>query len=190
MCAFLIPISIHHLAPSSLSSSTRPMRRAGGGASGDTCAALPLLLPLPLPLRFPLLHPAPHTRGRFRIGERRARSESPGALEPDAKKPKSMFGSRRRDGGKKDGRGSGRGCERASCRGTTRGGLRRRRSIDIRAAGMGATGMTLPASRKRDTGEGKHNGTRGWPEDEGETRQDVGVTEKMQRGVRREGAVL
>jgi hypothetical protein len=31
---------------------------------------------------------------------------------------------------------------------------------------------------------------RGWAEDEGEARQDVGVTEKMQRGVRREGGVL
>jgi hypothetical protein len=63
---------------------------------------------------------------------------------------------------------------------------------------MGATGMTLPASRKRDTGEGKHNedevdvmqSVRSWPEDEGEAREDVGVTEKMQRGVRREGDVL
>jgi hypothetical protein len=63
---------------------------------------------------------------------------------------------------------------------------------------MGATGMTLPASRKRDTGEGKHNEDevdvvhpmRGWAENEGEARQDVGVTEKMRRGVRREGSVL
>jgi hypothetical protein len=31
---------------------------------------------------------------------------------------------------------------------------------------------------------------RGWAEDEGEAREDVGVTEKMQRGVRREGGVL
>ncbi|KAJ7802463.1 hypothetical protein B0H14DRAFT_1159855 [Mycena olivaceomarginata] len=39
-----------------------------------------------------------------------------GALEPDAKKPKGMSGSGRRDGGKKDGRGSGRGCGRGRCR--------------------------------------------------------------------------
>jgi hypothetical protein len=60
---------------------------------------------------------------------------------------------------------------------------------------MGATGMTLPASRKRDTGEWKHtrdevdvvHPMRG---DEGEAREDVRVTEKMQRGVRREGGVL
>jgi hypothetical protein len=63
---------------------------------------------------------------------------------------------------------------------------------------MGATGVALPASRKCDTGEGKHSGdevdvvhpVRGWAEDEGEAREDVVVTEKMQRGVRREGGVL
>jgi hypothetical protein len=63
---------------------------------------------------------------------------------------------------------------------------------------MGATGMTLSASRKRNTGDGKHNGDevdvmqpmRGWAEDEGEAREDVGGTEKMLRGVRREGGVL
>jgi hypothetical protein len=120
MCAFLIPISIHHCAPSSPFSSTRPMRCAGGGTAGDTCAALPLLLPLPL--LFPLLHHAPHSavgsalasvvRGPCRLAH--------GALELHAKNPKSMSGSGRRDDGKMEGRGSGRGCGRETREGRTR----------------------------------------------------------------------
>ncbi|KAJ7886847.1 hypothetical protein B0H14DRAFT_2696988 [Mycena olivaceomarginata] len=100
------------------------MRCAAGGASGDTCATLPLLLSLPLSLLFPLLHPAPHARvrrcrwrGQFAC---RARSKMLGAWRAGAGCKEADEHVRERDGGKKDGSGSGQGCGRGIREGRTR----------------------------------------------------------------------
>ncbi|KAJ7358192.1 hypothetical protein DFH08DRAFT_802035 [Mycena albidolilacea] len=143
--------------------------------SSDTCAALPLLLPLPL--LFPLLHPAPHARGRFRVGEPRARSASPCAWR--MARSSCMQRSRRaspvageRDDGKMDGRGSGRGCGRGTakvglaperCRGPIWGTLSALRSplsatyprapvCDMPCAGRGSP-PTLTITSTRDAGQ-------------------------------------
>ncbi|KAJ7826231.1 hypothetical protein B0H14DRAFT_3722795 [Mycena olivaceomarginata] len=121
MCAFLIPISIHHLAPLlPLLLDAADAVNGCGGASGDRLRRSPSSPPVPAPTPLPSSPSAPHTRGRFRVGERRARVPVAWRMARSgriAKKPKSMSSSERRDGGKKEGGAARRGCGRGRCGG-------------------------------------------------------------------------